>query len=42
MHRNIILPVFSYGCENWSLPFREENVLRVFDNKVLRRIFGPK
>jgi len=34
------LPVVLYGCETWSL--REERRLRVFENKVLRRIFGPK
>jgi hypothetical protein len=31
-----------YGCETWSLTFREERRLRVFENRVLRRIFGPK
>ena len=31
-----------YGCENWSLTLREERKLRVFENGVLRRIFGPK
>jgi hypothetical protein len=31
-----------YGCETWSLTLREEHKLRVFDNRVLRRIFGPK
>jgi len=31
-----------YGCENWSLTFREERRLRVFENWVLRRVFGPK
>jgi hypothetical protein len=31
-----------YGCETWSLTLREENRLRVFENRVLRRIFGPK
>jgi hypothetical protein len=36
----IILPVILYGCETWSLTLREE--LRVFENKVLSRIFGPK
>jgi hypothetical protein len=36
------LPVVLYGCENWSLTLREECRLRVFENKVLRRIFGPK
>jgi hypothetical protein len=38
----IILPVILYGCETWSLTLREEHRLRVFENKVLRRIFGPK
>ena len=42
IHRTIILPVVLYGCENWSLTLREECRLRVFENKVLRRIFGPK
>jgi len=36
------LPVVLYGCENWSLSLREECRLRVFENRVLRRIFGPK
>jgi hypothetical protein len=31
-----------YGCETWSLTLREEQRLRVFENRVLRRIFGPK
>ena len=38
----IVLPVVLYGCETWSLTFREERRLRVFENRVLRRIFGPK
>ena len=42
MYRTIILPVVFYGCETWSLTLREECRLRVFDNRVLRRIFGPK
>jgi hypothetical protein len=42
IHRTIILPVVLYGCETWSLTLREECMLRVFENKVLRRIFGPK
>jgi hypothetical protein len=37
-----ILPVVLYGCETWSLILREEGRLRVFENRVLRRIFGPK
>jgi len=35
------LPVVLYGCETWSLTKREERRLRVFQNRVLRRIFGP-
>ena len=42
MYRNIILPVVLYGCETWSLTLREEHRLRVFENRVLRRIFGPE
>ena len=42
IYRTIILPVVLYGCENWSLTLREERRLRVFENRVLRRIFGPK
>jgi hypothetical protein len=40
--RSINLAVVLYGCESWSLTLREECRLRVFENKVLRRIFGPK
>ena len=40
--RTIILPVDLYGCETWSLTLREERRLRVFENMVLRRVFGPK
>jgi hypothetical protein len=42
IHKTIILPVILYGCETWSLTLRDEHRLRVFENKVLRRIFGPK
>jgi hypothetical protein len=42
IHKSIILPGVLYGCENWSLTIREEHRLRVFENRVLRRIFGPK
>ena len=42
IYRNIILLVVLYGCETWSLTLREERMLRVFENKVLRRIFGPR
>jgi hypothetical protein len=40
--RNIILPVVLCGCESLSLTLREECRLKVFENRVLRRIFGPK
>jgi hypothetical protein len=40
--KTIILPAVLYGCETWSLTFREEHRLRVFENRVLRRILGPK
>jgi len=40
-YRIIILPVL-YGCETWSLTLREERKLRVFENMVLRRIFGRR
>ena len=41
VHRTIILPVVLYGCEPWSQTLREECMLRVFENMVVRRIFGP-
>ena len=40
--KNYYFAVILYGCETWSLTLREERRLRVFENKVLRRIFGPK
>ena len=42
IHRTIILPLVLYGFENWSLTLREERRLKVFENRVLRKIFGPK
>jgi hypothetical protein len=42
IYKTIILPVVLYGCETWSLILREEHGLRVFENRVLRRLFGPK
>jgi len=42
IYRTIILPIVLYGCETWWLTLREERKLRVFENKVLRRIFGPR
>jgi hypothetical protein len=41
-YKTIILPIVLYGCETWSLTLREEHRLRAFENRVLRRIFGPK
>jgi hypothetical protein len=41
IYKTIILPVVLYGCETWSVTLREEHRLRVFENRVLRRIFGP-
>ena len=42
IYRNIILPVVLYGCETWSLILGEDRRLRVFENRVLRSVFGPK
>jgi hypothetical protein len=42
IYETIILPVVLYGCETWCLTLREEHSLRMFENRVLRRIFGPK
>jgi hypothetical protein len=42
IYKMIILPVVLYGWETWSLTLREEHRLRVFENRVLRKIFGPK
>jgi hypothetical protein len=42
IYKTIIFPVVLYGCETWSLTLREEHRLRVFENRVLRRIFGAK
>jgi len=42
IYRTKILPVVLYGCETWSLTLREERRLRVFENRVLRRVFWPK
>jgi hypothetical protein len=41
-YKTIILLVVLYGCQNWFLTLREEHRLRVFENRVLRRILGPK
>ena len=42
IYRTVILPVVLYGCETWSLKLWEEKKLRVFENRVLRKIFGPR
>jgi hypothetical protein len=42
IYKTIILPVVLYGCENWSLILREQHRQKVFENRVLRRIFGLK
>jgi len=42
IYSTIILPLVLYGCETWLLTLREEHTLRVFENRVLRRIFWPK
>jgi hypothetical protein len=42
IYKTVILPVVLYGCEIWSLTMREAHRLRIFENRVLRRIFGPK
>jgi hypothetical protein len=42
IYKTIFFPVVLYGCETWSLTLRVEHRLRVFENRVLRRIFGPK
>jgi hypothetical protein len=42
IYKTVILPVVLYGCETWSPTLREEHRLRGFENRELRRIFGPK
>ena len=42
IYRTIILPIVLYGSETWSLTLRVERKLRLFENMVLRRIFGPR
>jgi hypothetical protein len=42
IYKTIILPVVLYGCETWSLTLRKDHRLRVLENRVLRRIIGPK
>jgi hypothetical protein len=42
IYKTVILPIVLYGCETWSLTLGEERRLRIFENRVLRKIFGPK
>ena len=42
IYKTAILPVILYGCETWTLSLREEKRLQVYENEVLRKIFGPK
>jgi len=42
IYRTIVLPIVLYGCETWSLTWREESKLRVFENMALRRMFEPR
>jgi hypothetical protein len=42
IYKTIILPVVLYGCETWSQTLKEEHRLRLFENRVLRKIFAPK
>jgi hypothetical protein len=42
IYKTLILPIVLYGCKTWSLTLREEHRLRIFENRVLRKIFGPK
>jgi hypothetical protein len=42
IYKTMILPVVLYGCENWSLTLKEKHRLRVFENRVLRRMFVPR
>ena len=42
LHQIVVMPVVLYGCETWSVTWREESRLRGFKNSVLREILGPK
>ena len=42
IYRTIVLPVVLYVCEAWSLTAREERMLKLFENMMLRRIYGPR
>jgi hypothetical protein len=42
IYKTVIFPVVLYGCETWSLTLGEEHRLKVFEKRVLRKMFGPK
>jgi hypothetical protein len=42
MHKTVILPLFPYGCDTWSVMLMEEHGLRVFEKRLLQTIFGPR
>jgi hypothetical protein len=42
IYKTVTLPIVLYGCETWSLTLREEQRLKVSENRILRRVFGPK
>jgi hypothetical protein len=42
IYKTVILPVVLYGCETWSPTLKEEHRLRIFENNVLRKVFGPR
>jgi hypothetical protein len=42
IYKTTIMPVVLYGCETWSLTLREEHRLRMFENRAIRKVFGPK
>jgi hypothetical protein len=42
MYKTVVLPMVLYWCETWSLKLREEHRVKVLENRVLRKIFGPK
>jgi hypothetical protein len=41
MYKSLIRPVVTYGCEAWTLTNKDEQYLRIFERKILRKIFGP-
>jgi len=41
IHKSLIRPIATYGCEAWTLTNRDEQYLRIFERRILRKIFGP-